>query len=214
MIGKREKMQIDITGQKFNTLTAVKKVSVDGHGALEWLFKCDCGNDFIAVGSTVKSGGIHSCGCVKFESPSKTHGLSKTKEYNSWASIIARCENSKDTSYFRYGGRGIKMCERWRNSFEFFILDMGMSPSDSHSIDRKDNNKGYDPENCRWATKKEQALNRRSNNRIEIEGVTKCVTEWCEHFGISWHTYKTRKRNGVPLMQRFLPPNTIRYPKQ
>lgn len=205
--------QLEITGQKFNSLTAIKKVSIDGHGAMRWLFKCDCGNDFIAVGSTVKSGGIHSCGCVKFETPSKTHGLSRTREHEAWCRIIQRCYDKNDKAYDSYGGRGILMSKQWRHSFETFLKDMGKKPSPKHSIERKDNNKGYSKTNCKWATKKEQARNRRSNHILHINGKKKCIIEWCEYFGLSWHTFKTRRRNRVPMDQIFLPPGKVKYPK-
>lgn len=202
----------NIEGVKYGYLTAIREVGRTKHGAITWLFKCDCGNERIATAYEVKNGSPSSCGC-KNVSPSKTHGLSRTKEYNTWARIIQRCEDENYTGYSQYGGRGIKMCRRWRGSFILFLKDMGSAPSKKHSIDRINNNKGYYPSNCRWATNKQQCRNRRSNNIIEIGGVKKCIIEWCEFYGLSWHTFKTRRRQGVPIEKIFLPPRTITYIK-
>jgi hypothetical protein len=175
-------------------------VSLEGKdkwGALVWSFKCDCGTNKSIVASRVIGGFVSHCGC---ETPQKgTHRLSRTKEYNTWCRIIVRCYNENSPGYSDYGGRGIFMSDSWRNSFETFFADMGEAPSNKHSIDRIENDKGYYKENCRWATSKEQARNRRSNNVVEINGVKKCVLEWCEHYGVSWHTFKTRRRRGVSM---------------
>lgn len=209
MPGKKTR---NIEGNKYGYLTAIKEVGRTKHGAITWLFKCDCGNERIATAYEVKNGRPYSCGCMNLIA-SKTHGLSKTTEYHIWSGMVARCYDENNPNYFNYGGRGIKMCKIWRNSFEAFLSDMGNRPSPNHTIDRIDNDMGYCKENCRWATAKEQSRNRRSNNILEINGVKKCIMEWCEFYNISWHTFKTRRRMGVPISNIFLPPRhkNIKY---
>lgn len=199
----------NIEGKKFGYLTAVKEVGRTKHGAITWLFLCDCGNERVATGYEVVSGVCYSCGCKNIPN-NLTHGMCRTKEYNTWCRIISRCYNVKNPNYYRYGGRGIKMCDRWRNSFDDFLIDMGLAPSKKHSIDRIDNNGNYEKDNCRWATPVEQSRNRSSNRIIEINGEKKCMIEWCEHFKISWHTVKTRLRRGEQIPDIFLPPNTFK----
>lgn len=115
---------------------------------------------------------------------SLSHRMSKTPEYKIWAYTKARCYNKKHKNYNDYGGRGIIVCERWLNSFKNFYEDMGKRPSDKHSIERKNNNLNYSPENCYWATRKEQANNRRSNHLIEYKGRTQTVSMWADEIGI------------------------------
>lgn len=115
----------------------------------------------------------------------KSHGLSTTPEYNSWVNLTQRCTNENYRNYHGYGGRGITVCDSWRQSFETFLADMGSKPSPKHSIDRIDNSKGYCKENCRWATQQQQCRNTRRNNLITFDGDTKCVSEWAEVTGLS-----------------------------
>lgn len=112
------------------------------------------------------------------------HGGSKTPEYRLWAGMKERCLNSKSKAWANYGGRGIRICERWANSFSAFIEDIGYRPSPNHTIDRVNNDGNYEPGNVRWATPKEQARNRRDNRLITIDGVTKCAIDWARERGI------------------------------
>ncbi len=130
-------------------------------------------------------GATRSCGCLR-----RTHGLIQTREYGAWEGLRNRCNNPTNHAYRRYGGRGIKVCERW-DSFENFLADMGPSP-DGMSIDRIDNNGPYSPENCKWSTSKEQNRNRRDNRLITYKGQTKCLAEWAESTGISADTLGVR----------------------
>lgn len=150
-------------------------------------FICKCGNIFNARIQHVRHRKIVSCGCYGrlMTSISKTtHGFTVGRkirsEHSTWTSIKSRCRNKKDKNYIRYGARGIDMCERWFNSFENFITDMGEKPTNNHSIDRIDNDGNYDPNNCKWSTKKEQCRNTRRNLILEYKGEKKCLAEWVE----------------------------------
>lgn len=119
----------------------------------------------------------------------------RTPEYQCWLDIKKRCFNKRNNRYHRYGGRGIKICDRWIK-FENFLEDMGERPSNDHSIDRIDNDGDYFAENCKWSTNKEQMRNYSKNLNIEIDGVTRCLVEWSEHYGFDYNTVGQRIRNG------------------
>lgn len=148
-----------------------------------FLCKCECGNKKIIDLGHLKSGHTTSCGCYRKEEMT-THGMNKTLEHVSWDNMKSRCFNSKSINFKYYGGRGITICREWLK-FENFFADMGTKPSKEHSIDRIDNNNGYYKENCRWATKKEQARNKRNNINIEHQGRIQCLTDWAKELGIS-----------------------------
>lgn len=193
--------KLKLVGQKFNKLLVISESEKrDKHKKVKFNCVCDCGNIVIVIGSDLKSGNTKSCSCeqkriisdYKRDNPTKkTHGLSKHYLYRSYISIIHRCYSVKSKAYKNYGGRGIKVCDKWmdnKNGLLNFMEDIGERPSEKHSIDRIDNNKGYSPENCRWATFKEQSNNKR-NNRILIYNNEKyTASELSEFLNINYQT--------------------------
>jgi hypothetical protein len=119
-------------------------------------------------------------------------GRPRTPEYRAWINVIGRCEDERSKSYKNYGARGIRVCDRWRASYEAFLADMGRRPSASHSIERNDNDGPYSPENCRWATKMEQSQNRRGNYTLTLDGETVCLAEACRRLGLQYKTIHNR----------------------
>ena len=168
------------------------------------LCKCDCGKTKTFQLSSVLNKSIKSCGCHSSKTASKRmkilntkHGLYNTLEYNTWQSIKKRCLNVNHKYYKYYGGRGITICESWKNSFENFLNDMGIKPSKEYSIDRIDNNKGYDKENCRWTTNKIQSRNVRTNVIYSFKNEKRCISEWSEILKMTrYKTIKYLNENG------------------
>lgn len=204
----------DLTGQRFGKWVVLSFAGRTKRGLYAWWCRCECGTERMVGGHYLKRGLSEACGCVaraKLIARCTTHGQShsnKTPTYTSWATMRIRCNNPNAFGYENYGGRGITVCERW-NDFTVFLNDMGERPSMSHSIDRIDNSKGYYPENCRWATRREQSNNRRSNRKIEFYGVKKTISEWARMWGMGKHTIKDRLNRGVPEAEIFITPDPL-----
>lgn len=153
---------------------------------------CSCGNQKTIRADHVTSKKIQSCGCLQRETKNKTHGKSKTKEYNAWMHMKQRCLNKSNSDYQSYGGRGISVCDRWVNSFENFFSDMGICPFPDYSLDRIDVDGNYEPQNCKWSSPSEQARNKRCSVKLTIDGETKSIHDWAENVEISADTIKAR----------------------
>lgn len=193
--------KLDLLGQRFTRWIVIAPAAADRHGRTRWLCRCDCGTERAVDAVNLRKGLSPSCGCKKKDNNRErltTHGLSKTRLHRIWANMIQRCHSEQNPSYPRYGGRGISVCNEWRYSFEAFIRDMG-HPPEGQSIDRVDNNRGYEPGNCRWATVKEQAANRRSSRLITHNGKTLPLIEWARMLGLHHMTISDRIARGWPL---------------
>ncbi len=181
--------KIDLIGKRFGRLLVIKQSDVVKNSQARWICQCDCGNIKTIVGSSLRRGVSNSCGCAHKEMLSKKfskHHQCFTPEYSAWQNMRSRCYNIKNTKYSDYGGRGIGVCDRWKNSFEKFFNDMGNKPSDIHSLDRyPDNDGNYEPNNCRWGTYEQQARNKRNNVWIEQGGIKMIVNDWAKKTGIN-----------------------------
>ncbi len=180
-------------------------------GNLYYLCECDCGNFIEVLWQNLRRKNTKSCGCFRREFSAekvRTHGQSVkggwTRVYRTWACMVRRCSNSNDIGFPDYGGRGIGVCERWK-LFENFFADMG-NPLPKTSIERIDINGNYCPENCRWATQKEQARNKRNNVLLTYSGKTQCVSAWAEELGMSSGVLGARVRAGWGIKEALTPP--------
>lgn len=181
-------------GYVFQSGLTVVRHPESGGKDTPWEFLCYCGAKFSALISNVRKGNTRSCGCRKRKVSAdmcRTHGKSSTSEYCIWQNMVRRCHDENNPAYHNYGGRGVTVCERW-HTFENFFADMGVRPPGG-TLDRTNNDLGYSPENCRWASRKEQARNQRTNRSIEINGVSKLVCEWAEISGVSASLLIARK---------------------
>lgn len=184
-------------GSRFGRLTFVERLPEK-----RWRLQCDCGEHKIALASNVLKGATVSCGCRQAEvaringAVTKRHGETRTAVYGIWVAMRARCSDPKHQLFAMYGGRGITVCQRWAESYEAFRDDMGPRPSLQHSIDRIDNTKGYEPDNCRWATYTEQNNNRRGVPKIEYRGRQLTRPELARELGLSAEIVRSRLSRG------------------
>lgn len=200
---------VDITNQRYGRLVAIRVTDQrDGAGSQRWLFKCDCGNEKILSINPVRQGRVKSCGCL-----SKPHGKTGTRLHTIWCSMRERCKNDGRPEHENWGGRGITICDEWNDYkvFEQWALNNGYN--DNLTIDRIDNNKGYEPTNCRWATYKDQARNTRRNHYITIGNETHLVDDWCQILGtVNKSSVYRRVRAGWSFEKALLTPAQKRIP--
>ena len=185
-----------IIGKRFGNLTVISLDHITTNHNTYWLCRCNCGNEKVVYRGGLTSGDIISCGCYHKEHLNeygKTHGLSHDKMYSKWSGIVQRCINPKAANYERYGGRGIDICDDWRNNPEHFIeWAYSNGYEDGLTLDRKNNNKGYYPDNCRWITPREQQSNTRRNHNITRKGITNSIAEWSKLTGVNHETLRYR----------------------
>ncbi len=189
-----------IIGKRFGRLRVLELDHIGKHHSTWWRCICDCGNETIVYRGSLTSGDTISCGCYHSEFKnefSKTHGMSNHPLYSVWRGMIQRCTSITAANYERYGGRGIGVCEEWRNSFENFYdwaIDSGYE--DGLSIDRIDNALGYYPDNCRWATRIEQQNNTRRNHKFTYANETHSIAEWSRILGVNHESLRYRISHG------------------
>lgn len=186
----------DLTGQRFERLTVIERDCNDRGNGAYWICKCDCGNYNVVRGAELRNGHTKSCGCQKNENTSsrmRTHGMRKTRLYNTWQCIRARCYNEKIRNFRHYGGKGIAVCDEWRNSFESF-RDWAMANgyNDSLTIDRIDVDGDYCPENCRWVDMVVQENNTSRNHYLTYKNETRSMADWARIKGLNYHTLRHR----------------------
>ena len=186
---------IDLTNQRFGRLRVIKRIKNNGRNT-NWLCKCDCGKETEATSHILRKGEKQSCGCLHREfiiSKNKKHEKSNTRLYKIYVHMKQRCYNKKDKNYIYYGARGIKICDNWLYNFmNFYKWAFETGYKDNLTIDRIDVNGDYEPNNCRWATRKEQANNQTSNRLITYNGITKNISKWAEEYNIPYEILQNR----------------------
>lgn len=190
-MGRPVSMQID---SRFGRLVVLRRAPDRALGQTRWECQCDCGNYTTVYAGSLRRGDTVSCGCYHREASSRrnsTHRMTGSPTHVSWNRMLQRCRNPKSPDYPQYGGRGIGVCDRW-SSFEAFLADMGQRPSLSYSLDRIDNDGGYEPGNCKWATRAEQQNNRRTTKRITYNGETLALGDWARRTNIPAKTLHMR----------------------
>lgn len=197
----------DLAGTTFNRLTVLEFVKIYNHYAY-WRCLCACGNECIVRSDNLKNGAVKSCGCLLNEGNNNKHSMSGTKIYKNWSGIKKRCYNPNCKDYPNYGGRGITMFEIWMDNFQAFYDYVSTLPhfgEKGYSLDRINNDGNYEPGNLRWATKKQQANNRRSNVKVIYKGDEMTLTEAAERFGIAKTTLQHRLERGLQGNNLFAP---------
>jgi hypothetical protein len=193
---------IDRTNQKYGKLTVISRAPdatiKGGQKRIMWRCLCECGAETIVGAANLANGHTKSCGCKVREACSKSfkrHGQTETKAYRAWCLMKTRCTNPSVSTYVNYGARGIKICDKWFNSFEAFLSDMGHPPSPTHSLDRINSDGNYEPGNCRWSDPYEQSNNRRNNNRYTLGDKTMNESQWARELDLSVSALRCRIKN-------------------
>lgn len=190
----------DMTGYVFNDCRVIERAE-SGNKRAMWLCECFCGNNFIESGSRIREGSRKSCGCLRKKQTIKRntkHNKSHTRLYHIWCGIKARCNNPNNPYFYRYGGRGIKICDEWNKSFdEFYKWSDKNGYSEKLTIDRIDNDGNYEPDNCRWANYSMQGRNKRNNALSEYKGKLRTRAEIAELTGLSYDTIRRREQSEI-----------------
>lgn len=193
-------MPLDLTGVRFERWTVITRNGIDRNKSALWFCRCDCGTERHVLERSLKGGVSRSCGCLQRDlaaSKLRTHGEAwSSPEYAAWQAMLQRCYRQTHKNYCRYGGRGISVCETWKNSFEEFLSDMGRRPGYGFWLERRDNNGNYEPKNCSWETAKGQLNNTRWNRSISIDGVSKTISQWADHLSVRPNLISSRLRRG------------------
>jgi hypothetical protein len=207
---------IDLTGQRFGRLTVISRAYRNRQREWCWNCICSCGNHCVIKGSNLKAGHTQSCGCIRIENPPNlVHGFDGTLLGYARSAMQQRCYNPAHKAYKNYGGRGITICNEWlNNSKSFFDWAIKAGYREGLTLDRIDNNGNYSPENCRWATMKEQQNNRRNNHLYFIEGVGNTIGEWATSLNISVNTLFKRLKMGWSEEKTFTTPCDKRYSRE
>lgn len=203
---RKNKIYVGLTVKMFTVIEDLGTLKDKGYRRMARC-KCECGNEYIISVSNLFHGNTKSCGCLKKRGTRLDHGRSHTTEHRVWSKMIDRCRNKNTPEYKNYGGRGIKVCDRWLD-FKNFLSDMGMRPSNEVSIDRIDNNGDYEPGNCRWATRAQQSVNKRTNVFFEYGGMRMTKSQWCDFLEFRRHMVENHLRRGKTFAE------TIKYLKE
>jgi|SRR5208282_367021 len=193
---------IDIQGKRFGRLLVIgraRNLKVNGHTYARWECQCDCGEVVTVRAASLRYGNTQSCGCYQSARASearRTHGMSRTRLYGIWRAMISRCSNPNVVNYHNYGGRGIAVCRQWQNSGNFIRWALSHGYQSGLMIERRNNDRGYKPSNCYWATRKQQARNKRSNTFLKMGGKRLTIVEWSELLGIPPGTITARLAKG------------------
>lgn len=201
--------RIDLTGKRFGRL-----VVLEYKGNLKWLCKCDCGNEKVVTGQSLRRGTTLSCGCYCKDRHPKKHGNSKEKLYRRWKSIRSRCNDPKNISWKNYGGRGIKVCDEWNKDYTAF-KDWAILHGyrQDLTIDRINNDGDYCPENCRFVKRDVQARNRRNNRFLTISGVTKVAKDWAKESCVGYDAILHRIKDGLEPEKIIFEPSLLERDK-
>lgn len=204
----------DLTGRVFGRLTVIRSADkCTSHGQARWFCSCSCGGTKTVLAQSLARGNTSSCGCFRREFSSfkstthghcRTGGKRRTPEYNSWRGMIERCTNPRSIGWKRYGGRGIEVCERWRNSFIAFLSDLGPRPTARHTLERSNNNRNYEPGNVSWALPPVQARNKRNNRFLVLGNERHTLSEWARRIGLKRTTLEMRLNSHGWTVERAL----------
>ena len=202
----------DETGKTYGRLVVLNKLDLKTKAGALWNCLCSCGNETTVRGSSLRAGTTSSCGCLGKELSSdrkRKHGFYGNPSYRTWANMITRCTDISSKAYKYYGGIGITVCDRWMDVSNF-IADMGQRPK-GMTLDRINNNLGYSPDNCAWVSMFDQNRNKKSNVNIEIDGVTKSVTDWANDYGLNPKTVFNRIYAGWDVIEAITTKKTGKY---